>query len=64
MAVDKFSGSSPNLVVNLLTGGVTLEDTLARFDEQVSHLDPIEFRKRLKKGLSHVQVNINGLNED
>ncbi len=62
MAVDKFSGTIPNFAI--LTSRVTLEDTLARFDQQVSRLTPDVFRSRLKKGLSDVHVNINGFEED
>jgi hypothetical protein len=62
MAVDKFSGNTPILAI--LTSRVTLEDTLARFDQQVSRLPPEVFRSRLKRGLADVQVNINGCEDD
>jgi hypothetical protein len=40
------------------TAKASLEDALARFDEQVSRQKPDIIRKRLKKGLSDVVINI------
>jgi hypothetical protein len=64
MAVDKFSGipdASAGLISSpLLEGRILLEETLARFDEQVAANSPTEIRRRLRKKLSNVRVNING----
>ena len=62
MAVDKVCGS-PNFV-QILSTRVSLEDTLARFSEQCSKAAPSVIRKRLKKRLHAIQVNINGREED
>lgn len=63
MAVDKFSGV-PDMagitVTPLLEGRTSLEDTLARFDEQVAQYEPRELRKKLKKRLGNLRVNIDG----
>ena len=61
MAVDKFSGTAlfPNFLT-ILSSRESLENTLARFDEQVAHHTPDVIRKRLKKKLSNIVVNING----
>lgn len=64
MAVNKFSGiPSPDFVA-IFNSRTSLEDTLARFDEQVSRLPPDVVRHRLKTGLGDVQVNINGMSDD
>lgn len=60
MAVDKFSSVTDFAITPLLKGQTLLEDTLARFDEQVSTQEPGEIRRRLKKRLGNVRVNING----
>lgn len=59
MAVDKFSGC-PSSFVQVLNGRVSLEDALARFAEQCSRHEPSVLRKRLRKHLADVKVNING----
>lgn len=59
MAVDKFSGS-PSTFVQILNGRVSLENALAQFAEQCSRHEPSVLRKRLRKHLADVKVNING----
>jgi hypothetical protein len=62
MAVDKLSGT-PNFV-QILSSGVSLEDALARFDEQCSRHEPSVIRKRLRKHLTDVQINIDRRSND
>jgi hypothetical protein len=63
MAVHKFSGiPSPNFVA-MFNSRTSLQDTLDRFDEQVSRLSPDELRQRLKT-IGDVQVNIDGRDDD
>jgi hypothetical protein len=64
MAVDKHRISESSNFVQILSSRVSLEDTLARFDEQCSRYEPNVIRTRLKKRLSDVRVNINGREED
>lgn len=56
MAVDKLSGT-PNFV-QILSSRVSLEDALARFDEQCSRHEPSIIRQRLKKHLIGMKINI------
>lgn len=64
MAVDKFSGTfSPDFLATF-NSRISLEDTLARFDEQVARLSPDVLRHRLKSGLGDMQVNINGTSDE
>ena len=65
MAVDKLAGPMmfPNLIA-ILHSQESLEDTLARFDEQLASCPPDIIRKRLKKRLSNLRVNIHGISGD
>jgi len=58
MAVDKFSGAVPEMTA--VVTRTLLEETLARFDEEVAQNDPDIIRQRLKKHLGNLRVNING----
>lgn len=60
MAIDKFSGTPFKPIMAMLDSRVSLEDTLARFDEQVSQHTPDVIRKRLKRRVGKVRINING----
>jgi hypothetical protein len=60
MAIDKVSGVSPNFAA-IFNSGVSLEDALNRLDEQVARYTPDVVRKRLKRGLANVQLEISEL---
>jgi hypothetical protein len=64
MAVDKFSGTAafPNFLA-ILSSRKSLENTLAQFEEQVAIHPPDVIRKRLRKRLSDIRININGDDE-
>ena len=65
MAVDKLAGPTtfPNFMT-ILSSRESLEEALARFDEQVTRHSPDVIRKRLKKRLCNLRVNINGNDEE
>ena len=65
MAVDKLSGlgTFPNFMT-VLNSRESLEDTLAQFDEQLARCTPDVIRRRLKKKLSNIRVNITGKDEN
>lgn len=51
MAVNKLVGTAPDFGA-LIVGRIALEETLARFDEQVTQFGPETIRERLRKKLS------------
>lgn len=59
MAVDEVSRAAtfPNFVT-ILSSKKSLEETLARFDEQLALHTPDVIRKRLRKRLCNVKMNI------
>jgi hypothetical protein len=63
MAVDKFYEAPANPLASML-GRVSLEATIARFNEQVAQYTPDVIRKRLKNRLGEVQVHISNQAED
>ncbi len=56
MAVDKVA-VFPSFMTSL-NSRISLEDTLARFDEQMAKYTPDVIRKRLRKKISDIKVNI------
>ena len=65
MAVDKLAGPAafPNFMA-ILSSRDSLEQALARFDEQVAHYTPDVVRKRLRNKLCNLRGNINGGHEE
>lgn len=55
MAVDKFSGIANS---NAILSRVSLEEVLARFDEQVSSHEPKTIRERLRRRLKTIVVDL------
>ena len=61
MAIDKLYGIND---IPAIISRTMFEDTIAKFDEELANIDRSVIKKRLKKRLAKLKININGDQEE